>query len=513
MSTSTSLLQVLASNAARTNARRVCLSADGRSWTFEQFDAEVDKLAVGLAARYRAGERIALFMANRPEYLLLQFAFERAGLVRVPLNARYTAHEASVIVEDCAARAIFCDASTQVRALDAAQASQGCDCWSVDDALLDERFMHCGELRSQVSAEALCSINYTSGSSGKPKGVMLSHRNWSALVRNMLVDRDFRADDVVAHVGPLTHASGTYFMPFFLRGARQVIVDAGTVDALLDTIERERVTVFTCVPTVLTRIVNHPEIGRRDLSSLRSIGYGAEPVSANTLSRALALFGPILTQNYGLTEAMMTVALLKPEQHWTRDGSGARVPRVGCIGRPYTFVEVVLRDPGGAPVPPGTVGELTIRSEHMMPGYWNRPEETERTLRGGWLWTGDLGSADEEGFITLVGRSKEMLISGGFNIYPAELEAVLTGYPSVSEAAVIGMPDADWGESAIAFVVPAAKAQVTDEELREHCKPLLGLRSPRRIHVVTQLPRNPNGKIDKKQLREDYLRAAEHNHA
>lgn len=513
MTTSTSLLQVLASHVARINAQRVCLSAGARSWTFAQFNADVDKLAIGLAARYRAGARIALFMANRAEYLLVQFAVERAGLVRVPLNARYTAHEASVLVKDCAAIAIFCDVTTQEQALHAARASKGCDCWSVDDASLAERFIYDGERPSQLSAEALCSINYTSGSSGTPKGVMLSHRNWSALVRNMLLDRDFRADDVVAHVGPLTHASGTYFMPFFLRGARQVIVDGGTIDALLDTIERERVTVFTCVPTILTRIVNHPGIGQRDLSSLRSIGYGAEPVSANTLARALALFGPILTQNYGLTEAMMTVTLLKPEQHLTRDGSGAGVPRVGCIGRPYTFVEVVLREPGGTPVLPGTVGELTIRSEHIMAGYWNRPEETERTLREGWLWTGDLGSADEDGFITLVGRSKEMLISGGFNIYPAELEAVLTTHLSVSEAAVIGVPDTDWGESAIAFVVPVASASVTEVELREHCKPLLGLRSPRRIHVITQLPRNANGKIDKKQLRVDYLCAPEYSYA
>lgn len=257
------------------------------------------------------------------------------------------------------------------------------------------------------------------------------------------------------------------------------------------------------MPTVLTRIVNSPEFGRYDLRSVRAIGYGAEPIPANTLDKALKTFGPILTQNYGLTEAMMTVSTLAPHEHFVQgDGNpdGRRL-RVGSIGRPYTFVEVVLRDPAGAAVDEGSIGEITIRSDHVMQGYWGLPEETAQTLRDGWLWSGDLATMDHEGFITLVGRRKEMLISGGFNIYPQELEAVLGTHPHVIEAAVVGVPDPDWGEVAVAFVSLSRGApDLAADALAQHCKPRLGIRTPKRFVVLPALPKTPNGKIDKKAL-------------
>jgi acyl-CoA synthetase (AMP-forming)/AMP-acid ligase II len=259
------------------------------------------------------------------------------------------------------------------------------------------------------------------------------------------------------------------------------------------------VTVFTCVPTVLTRIVNHPDLGRFDLASLRAIGYGAEPIPRNTLEKALAKFGPILTQNYGQTEAMMTCTTLPPAEHFV---PGTDEPRIGCIGRPYTFVEIVLRDPAGAPVAPGEIGEITVRSDHVMAGYWRMPEETAKVLRDGWLWTGDLGRMDETGLVTLTGRSKEMLISGGHNIYPQELEAALTSCPGVLEAAVVAQPDPDWGEIAVAFVSVAADARLAAEDLRAAVRPRLGIRTPKRIEIVAALPKTGNGKVDKKVLRE-----------
>jgi len=327
----------------------------------------------------------------------------------------------------------------------------------------------------------------------------------------MLIDRDIRGDDVVGHIGPLTHASGAYFLPWFLRGGRNVIVEGGTIDGLLETIPRERVSVFTCVPTALTRIVNHPDVDRFDLRSLRAIGYGAEPIPFNTLEKALRRFGPILTQNYGLTEAMMTVAFLRPEDHFHASGANGaqtadRELRVGCIGRPYSFVEVVLRAPDGRPVPAGEIGELTVRSDHMMASYWNRPEETAKTLRDGWLWSGDLATCDAAGFITLSGRSKEMLISGGFNIYPAEIEALLTSHPSVLEAAVVGVPDPGWGEIAIAFVSPVPKMTLDASALTAHCKPILGFRTPKVFRILDALPKNANGKVDKPALKAAALR-------
>lgn len=501
-------LSTVAEQCASRFSQRPCVVHGGRRWTFGEFWREVEAVAAGLAAQLPPGARVGLFMSNRAEYMVLQFALERAGLVRVPLNMRFTRHEAVAIVKDCAAAAVFFDAATADRAdpLSGEFASAWFCRVDADEALRGPTWTQLlattGVLPQFTDPEALCSINYTSGTSGVPKGVMLTHRNWSALTRNMLIDRDMRAADIVGHVGPLTHASGTYFVPWFLRGACNVIVEGGTVDALLETIVRERITVFTCVPTVLTRIVNHPKLDAFDLSSLRAIGYGAEPIPFNTLEKALAKFGPILTQNYGLTEAMMTVTTLSPQEHFVTDAaSGQQVPRVGCIGRPYTFVEVVLRDAQGKPVAVGEIGEITIRSEHMTAGYWNRPEETAKVLRDGWLWSGDLARRDEEGFITMAGRSKEMLISGGFNIYPAELEAVLTNHPQVMEAAVFGVPDPDWGEVAVAFIVPVAGQRPGDQDLLDHCKPLLGLRSPRRFALIDALPKNGNAKVDKPALK------------
>lgn len=506
-----SCLAPIAIQAAHRFADRPCLVNGERRWTFAEFYTQVEHLAAGLAAQLPAGSRVGLFMANRAEYMLLQFALERAGLVRVPLNLRFTHHEVATILQDCAAAAVFHDGATADRVVELA-GEFGALWWCPVDASTASNGPTWPELQTSqhplpdfAEAEALASINYTSGTSGKPKGVMLTHRNWSALTRNMLVDRDMRESDVVGHVGPLTHASGTYFVPWFLRGACNVIVEGGTVDGLLAAISRERITVFTCVPTVLTRIVNHPKLDGFDLSSLRAIGYGAEPIPLNTLEKALKRFGPVLTQNYGLTEAMMTVTTLAPADHFEPDPEGRPVPRAGCIGRPYTFVEVVLRDEQGRSVPDGEIGEITIRSEHMTQGYWKRPEETAKVLRDGWLWTGDLARRDRSGFITLAGRSKDMLISGGFNIYPAELEAVLTNHPQVVEAAVFGVPDPDWGEIAVAFISPLPGTQPTAEDLQAHCKPILGLRTPRRFALLDSLPKNANGKVDKPRLKAQAL--------
>ena len=343
-------------NAVRRFGSRTALIEGGRRWTFAELDSLVERLARGLAACLPPGGRVGLFMANRAEYILLQMALERASLVRVPLNARYTAFEVANVVKDCGAQALFFDSATAKRvdklsipgfwyAEVASDNAQGGPSWAA--------LIRLGE-RSGPAAppdyDDLCSINYTSGSSGEPKGVMLTHRKWFSVYKNMLIDRDIWGSDRLAHVGPLTHASGTYVAPFFLRGATNIVVEGGRVEALLEAIERHKVTAFTLVPTVLTRIVNHPGIDGRDLSSLRWISYGAEAIQTHTLEKALALFGPILSQNYGLTEAMMTCSQLLPQEHFLAQGDFSAL-RLGTIGRPYSFVDIELRDCEGRPVP------------------------------------------------------------------------------------------------------------------------------------------------------------------
>lgn len=474
-----------------------------RQWTYRGFDALVDRLASGLASHYPQGTRIGVMMTNCAEAVMLQFALERAALVRVPVNFRYTAHEFSTLMTHSGAAAVFFDAPC-LPTMNAAQLTPGTNLIKVGDshaewqALLDHSVEP--SLLHRAVAGTLATINYTSGTTGAPKGVMLSHANWSAVYRNMLVDRDLRADDVVAYIGPLTHASGAYLAPWFWRGARNIIVSPPTPAALLDLIEQEHVTAFTCVPTFLTKLLAQPGIESRNLRSLRLVGYGAEPLSANTLARAWALLGPVLWQNYGQTEAMMTCVHLPPQDHIALDENGQPALRHGLLGRPYTFVEVVLRDEDGTPVAAGAVGELTVRAEHVMQGYWNQPDATAAALRDGWLWTGDLAVADAQGLLRLVGRRKDMLICGGFNIYPGEIESLLTSLHGVREAAVVARPDADWGEIAVAFVTLAPGSAQDGPTLAAALRSLIGIKTPKVWHVVAELPKNPNGKIDKREL-------------
>lgn len=500
-------LSVHSKQAATLFNERIALEQEDRLWTYSEFDCIVDRLASSLAHRYEPLSRIGVMMSNRAEAVFLQFALERAGLVRVPVNARYTGRDLRLLLGDCSASAVFYDNVCQ-DAIDTAELSEQIDQILVDDVASAGQFreMITGPIRHEylhrASIDDLATINYTSGTTGTPKGVMLTHRNWCAVYRNMLVDRDFRHDDVVAFVGPLTHSAGAYLAPWFWRGARNIIVTPPAPEQLLDLIEKKNVTAFTCVPTFLTRLINAPQIHQRKLSSLRFIGYGAEPIPVNTLEKSWELFGPILWQNYGQTEAMMTCVHLPPNDHVQRVDPEKTQLRHGYIGRPYTFVEVVLRDANGKAVPEGEVGELTLRGDHVMKGYWNKPQQTDEVLRDGWLWTGDLAVSDGPGLLRLVGRRKDMLICGGFNIYPAELEALLTSIEGVHEAAVIAREDSSWGEIAVAFVTLLPGSPHSAESLAAEVRPLAGIKTPKAWHIIDELPMNPNGKLDRGVLRQ-----------
>ena len=294
------------------------------------------------------------------------------------------------------------------------------------------------------------------------------------------------------HVGPLSHASGAYFMPFFLCGGASVISEP-RIGGLLRSLVREQATVLTCVPSLLTRLLADRRLARHRPGSLRQIGYGGEPMPFNTLRAAFEKFGPILVPNYGLTEAMMTVCTL-PAEEMLCDNA----PRPAVLGRAYTHVDIELRDRQGRAVADGEVGELYVRGDQVMQGYWQAPEKTAEVLCGGWLRTGDLARRSADGLFTLAGRSKDMLICGGFNIYPQEVAAIIAGCPGVAEVAVVGLPDPGWGEIPVAFVTGT---QLNKQALLAYSRPLLGIRTPRRWELREQLPRTLAGKIDLTALR------------
>jgi len=298
-------------------------------------------------------------------------------------------------------------------------------------------------------------------------------------------------------------------LPCWLRGTTHVIVPDFNPEIAFDTIEREKVSHIKTVPTVLVRLLAHPDLRKRDLSSVKTIIYGASPMPLEQLKQAIQIFGQIFIQNYGQSEVPMTVCLLRKEDHVIQ-GEAKATARLASVGRPYTLVETRVVDDNGHDVAEGEIGELIVRGDHMMKEYWKKPDETQKTIKDGWVYTRDMARIDQDGFIYLVDRKSEMIITGGLNVYPNEVEQVLYQNPAVLEAAVFGVPDKEWGESVKAAVVVKPGMQVTEEELIEFCKNRLGsYKKPRTIDFLTTLPKTPEGKIMRRELREPYWKGFE----
>ncbi|MCK4795002.1 MAG: AMP-binding protein, partial [Desulfobacteraceae bacterium] len=358
--------------------------------------------------------------------------------------------------------------------------------------------------------EDLHTLFYTSGTTGKPKGVMLTQRSWANVATNLILDYGpITEEDAVLNTQPLSHGAGFFVLPFFVEGATNVLVPEVSPAVVFDTIEREKVTVLKLVPTLLYTLTESPEKTKYNLSSLHSIIYGGSPIAVPRLIQALQVFGNKLVQLYGQAEAPMYITTLSKRDHIT-EGPEEAVSRLASAGKPCINVEVRLIDDNGNKVKPGDVGEVIVRGNHIMTGYWNRPEETAQTLKDGWVHTSDLGYADSRGFVFLVDRKKDMIISGAFNIYPKEIEDVVVTHPKVKEVAVIGVPDKKWGEAIKAVVVPKEGDEITEQEIIEYCGDhMASFKKPKSVDVVTELPRNPYGKIQKAVLREAYWKGFE----
>jgi acyl-CoA synthetase (AMP-forming)/AMP-acid ligase II len=495
--------------AARTFADRRAIVSDGATCTYREALHRIRELAVWSRAAMPAGSAVVIFMRNGVDAALLPLALAESGLVRVPVNWRMSALELANVVTMSGAALLVHDRDTASVAADALQRARAAGFTECGLAAIEAvpRTPPAGfeppsdPDEHRIDDTTLASITFTSGTLGVPKGVMLSHRNWEFVYRNLLAVRDFRATDVIALMGPLSHASGAYVVPALLCGSTIVLPTETAADRVAAAIEQHGVTVLQCVPTLITRLLQSEhfcEVARR---SLRLIIYGAESMPYGTLKAAIDRFGPILAQNYGLTEATMTCATLPPDEHLAvRAGVPPRL-RHGTVGRPYPFVEIVVRGKDGAEVPQGEVGEITVRAPHVMMGYWRNPEATAAALRGGWLWTGDLARWTDDGYLELAGRSKDMIISGGMNMYPAEVQAYLTQLPNVREACVFGTSSSEWGEVLVGALVLAEDTPELRDRLRAQARADLGIRTPKIWIHLQELPRTANGKLDVAALR------------
>ncbi|SNB86472.1 Acyl-CoA synthetase (AMP-forming)/AMP-acid ligase II [Pseudomonas sp. URIL14HWK12:I8] len=485
--------------------------------TYAQLERRSNRLASALGTLgVGVGEHVAILAANRVELVEAEVALYKAAMVKVPINARLSVDEVVRVLEDSCSVALITDASFAqalaarrrelplLRQLIALEGEGG----DLGYAALLERGSE-APLGLDPADDALAVLHYTSGSSGVLKAAMLSFGNRKALVRKSIASPTRRSapGDVMAHVGPITHASGMQIMPLLAVGACNLLLDRYDDRLLLETIQRERVTRLFLVPAMINRLVNYPGVERFDLSSLKLVMYGAAPMAPALVKMAIELFGPILAQGYGAGETCSLVTVLTEQDHLVEDGD---YRRLASCGRCYFETDLRVVNEAFEDVAPGEVGEIVVKGPDVMQGYWRAPALTAEVMRDGYYLTGDLATVDAQGYVFIVDRKKEMIISGGFNVYPSEVEQVIYGFPEVFEVAVVGVPDSQWGEAVRAVVVLKPEAQLEAAELIERCgRALAGFKKPRGVDFVSELPKNPNGKVVRRLVRDIYWQHSE----
>jgi len=483
--------------------------------TYKELNERVNRLANALSdLGLKKGDRIASLSHNRYQLFLILYACYKSGLIAVPLNARLSMAELVHMMNNSEASALILgpeyieeikkvqsDIKTVKHYICISQTPLG----MIDfDDIINKA--PADEPKIEVEIDDLCDLKFTSGTTGVLKAVMMTHRNKLCQARKgLLRDDGINQDSVMCHTAPLTHASSAMLLPIIMRGGKALILPGFDIPALLNTIQREKVTNIFAVPTMLNMLMNYPDLKKYDISSLKTITYSSSPMPVEQIKQALKVFGPVLTQAYGLTEASASVTLLTKKDHDITDGDPKKLKRLASAGRPESECEVRVVNEAGEDVQPGEVGEILERGDDTMVGYWKDPELTATTLINGWLHTKDMGYFDEDGYLYLVDRKGDMIISGGFNIYPSEVEGVIAGHPAVFESAVIGVPDEIWGESVKALVVLKEGMTASEDDIIELCKQhLSSYKKPKSVEFIKEIPKNPYGKVLKRKLRENY---------
>ncbi len=496
-------------NTARTFGDRPAVAVgDGVRLSYAALAMRAARLAEALTGRFglKPGERVAVAMKNGAEYFEVCYGIWWAGLCAVPINAKLHPREFAYIIGHSGARLCFASPDLAATIADLLDGIDTLDAVIGTDTA-DYAACFAGDAAPLAAGEPdhLAWLFYTSGTTGRPKGAMLTNRNLLANVMNYFADVDtITPADCMIHCAPLSHGSGCYALPHVAKAACNVVPESGGYDPAetLDLIAAWPNCSFFFAPTMVTRLVGADPAGRADTSNLKAIIYGGGPMYVADVLKALEVFGPKLAQIYGQGEAPMTITGLSKAMH--ADTAHPRyLDRLGSTGIARTDVQVRVVDAEDRALPPGEMGEVVCRGDVVMAGYWRNPEATADALRGGWLHTGDVGVFDADGFLTLKDRSKDMIISGGTNIYPREIEEVLLRHAGVLECSVIGRPHADWGEEVVAFVVARDGAELATDELDRLCLDNIArFKRPKDYRLVDALPKNNYGKVLKTELRQ-----------
>jgi acyl-CoA synthetase (AMP-forming)/AMP-acid ligase II len=491
---------------AKDRPERMAMEGDDLAFTFAQLEDATARVASALLALgVKKGERIAWFGKNSATYFALFFGAARAGIVMVPVGWRLAEPEAAFIIDNAEAKLLFLGEGFEGCVNTLGKRPGLIRCFTVPQAQAEVIGAPRVQFQPSGPDDAVLQL-YTSGTTGNPKGAVLSNRNLFGLrkagLENPPAHSLWDEDEAVLVAMPCAHIGGTGLgIVALAAGLPGIVLSEFEPTRVFEAVENRGVTRFFIVPAALALLLNHPDCAKTDFSRIKYIMYGASPIPLELLRECIQMFGAEFVQNYGMTETTGTICVLPPEDH-SVEGN----PRMRSAGKPVTGVEIIIRAPDGRVLPVGEIGEICTRSSSNMLGYWKLPEATASTMDAdGWIATGDVGYLDEDGYVYMYDRAKDMIITGGENVYPAEVESAIYGHPDVLEVAVIGVPDEKWGEAVKAVCVPKPDHTIDSDSIigwaRER---IAGFKVPKSVDVIEALPRNPSGKILRRSLREPY---------